>query len=106
MQLLTTLRSDITSALKARDSVKVSVIRSLLASIANAEAVPHSPSTDAVGVYAGDAARRSIEVEDVRGLLEEEKAERTGAAGEYTDPAAIERMHREAALIEGYLSSL
>lgn len=94
------------SALKASDSAKVSVIRSLQASIANAEAVPLSPSTDAVGVYAGDAARRSIGVEDVRRLLEGEKAERTGAAGEYADRAAIERMHREIALIEGYLSLL
>ncbi len=106
MQLLTTLRSDLMSALKASDSAKVSVIRSLQASIANAEAVPLSPSTDAVGVYAGDAARRSIGVEDVRRLLEGEKAERTGAAGEYADRAAIERMHREIALIEGYLSLL
>ena len=106
MQLLTTLQSDLTSALKARDSVKVSVIRSLLSSIANAEAVPLSTITNAVGVYAGDAARRSVETEEVKRLLEEEIAERIGAASAYTDSAAIERMQREAGLIREYVASL
>lgn len=106
MQLLTTLRSDLTEALKARDSVKVSVIRSLLSSIANAGAVPLSTATEAVGVYAGDSARRSIETEEVKRLLEEEIAERTGAASAYTDPVGIERMQTEAGLIEDYLASL
>ena len=106
MQWLVTLQSDLTSALKSRDSVKVSVIRTLLSSIANAGAVPLSATTDAVGVYAGDAARRSIEAAEVNRLLEEEIAERTGAASAYTDPAAIERMQREAGLIEEYRASL
>lgn len=106
MQLLTTLQSDLTSALKSRDSVKVSVIRSLLSSIANAGAVPLSNTTDAVGVYAGDSARRSVETEEIRRLLEEEISERTGAASVYTDPVAIERMQREAGLIRTYLASL
>ena len=106
MQLLTTLQSDLTVALRASDSVKVSVIRSLLSSIANAGAVSPSNTTDAVGVYAGDSARRSIETEEVKRLLEEEITERTGAASAYTDPAAIERMQREAGLIREYLASL
>ncbi len=105
MQLVTTLQSDLTAALKARDSVKVSVIRSLLSSIANAGAVPFSTATDAVGLYAGDSARRSIDVGDVRRLLEDELAERAGAASSYIDPAAIERVHREALLIREYLAS-
>lgn len=106
MQLLTTLRSDLTAALKARDTVKVSVIRALLSSIANAEAVPLPTGSNAVGIYAGDAARRSVETEEVKRLLEEEVAERTGAASVYTDPAEIERMQREAGLIREYLISL
>lgn len=106
MQLLSTLQSDLTAALKSKDSVKVSVIRSLLSSIANASAVPLAATTDAVGLYAGDSARRSIESEEVKRLLEEEIAERTGAASAYTDPAAIERMQREAGLIEEYLATL
>lgn len=106
MQLLSTLQSDLMSALKARDSVKVSVIRSLLASIANAGAVPLPTGTDAVGVYAGDSPRRAIETEEVKRSLEEEIAERTGAATAYTDPIAIERMQREASLIREYLASL
>lgn len=106
MQLLDILQTDLTAALKARDSVKVSVLRALLSSIANAGAVPLSIGTDAVGVYAGDAARRSVETEEVKRLLEEELAERTGAASAYTDPVAIERMQREASLIEEYLTSL
>lgn len=106
MQLLTTLQSDLTEALKARDSVKVSVIRSLLSSIANAGAVPMPTGTDAVGAYAGDAVRRSVGTEEVKRLLEAEIAERTGAASSYTDPAAIERMREEAGLIRDYLVSL
>jgi len=86
--------------------VRVSVIRGLLSSIANAGAVPLSTATDAIGVYAGDAARRSIDTGEVKQLLEEEIAERTGAASAYTDPAAIERMQREAGLIREYLASL
>lgn len=106
MQLLTTLRSDLTAALEARDTVKVSVIRALLSSIANAEAVPLPNGSDAVGIYAGDAARRSVETEEVKRLLEAEVAERTGAASVYTDHAEIERMQREAGLIREYLISL
>ncbi len=86
--------------------MRVSVIRGLLSSIANAGAVPLSTATDAIGVYAGDAARRSIDTGEVKQLLEEEIAERTGAASAYTDPAAIERMQREAGLIREYLASL
>jgi uncharacterized protein YqeY len=106
VQLLTTLQSDLTEALKARETVKVSVIRSLLSSIANAGAVPMPTGIDAVGAYAGDAARRSVGTEEVKRVLEAEMAERTDAANTYTDSAAIERMQREAALIREYLVSL
>ncbi|CAN5810659.1 hypothetical protein BH23ACT4_BH23ACT4_02570 [soil metagenome] len=106
VQLLANLQSDLTLALKARDSVKVSVIRSFLSSIANAGAVPLSPPTDAVGVYAGDSVRRTVETEEVRRLLEAEMVERIEASSAYTDRAALERMQREAHLIEEYLSSL
>lgn len=106
MQLLTNLQSDLTVALKARDTVKVSVIRALLSSIANAEAVPLPNGSNAVGIYAGDAARRSVETEEVKRVLEAEIAERTGAASAYTDQVAIERMQREAGLIREYLASL
>jgi hypothetical protein len=106
VQLLTTLQSDLTEALKARDSVKVSVIRSLLSSIANAGAVPLPTGTDAVGVYAGDSPRRAVETEEVKRLFNEEIAERVAAASSYTDPVAIERVQEEAGLIRGYLVSL
>jgi hypothetical protein len=86
--------------------VKVTVIRSLLSSIANAEAVPMPNGSDAVGIYAGDADRRSVATEEVKRVLEAEMAERTDAANTYTDSAAIERMQREAALIREYLASL
>jgi uncharacterized protein YqeY len=106
VQLLTNLQSDLTVALKARDTVKVTVIRSLLSSIGNAEAVPMPYGSNAVGIYAGDADRRSVETEVVKRVLEAEMAERTDADNTYTDSAAIERMQREAALIREYLVSL
>jgi uncharacterized protein len=106
VQLLSTLQTDLSTALKSKDSMKVSVIRSLLSSIGNAGAVPLASTTDAVGLYAGDSARRSIGNEEVKRLLEDEIAERNDAASAYTDPAAIERMKREAALIEEYLAAL
>jgi hypothetical protein len=55
MQLISTLRSDLSTAMKARDSAKVKLIRSLLDAIDNASAVPAMDTVEAVGIYEGDA---------------------------------------------------
>jgi uncharacterized protein YqeY len=86
MQLISTLRSDLSTAMKAQDSAKVKLIRSLLNAIDNASAVPAVDTVDAVGLYAGDAPRRSVEREQVRSILKEQIDERNTAAGLYSGP--------------------
>lgn len=104
MQLISTLRSDLSTAMKARDSAKVKLIRSLLNAIDNASAVPAMDTVEAVGIYEGDGPRRSVEREQVRSILKDEIDERNTAAGLYNDLEAIARMRQEVRMIEGYLA--
>lgn len=90
--------------MKAQDSAQVKLIRSLLNAIDNASAVPAVDTVDAVGIYAGDAPRRSVEREQVRSIPKDQIDERNPAAGLYNDPAAIQRMRQEVRMIEGYLA--
>jgi uncharacterized protein YqeY len=104
MQLISTLRSDLSTAMKAQDSAKVKLIRSLLHAIDNASAVPVVDTVDAIGIYEGDAPRRTVEWGQVRSILKDEIDERNTAAGLYNDPEAVARMHHEVMMIEGYLA--
>lgn len=104
MQLIYTLRSDLTTAMKAQDSAKVNLIRSLLHAIDNASAVPVVDTADAIGIYEGEAPRRSVERDQVRSILNDEIDERKTAAGLYNDSEALARMHHEVSLIENYLA--
>jgi uncharacterized protein YqeY len=104
MQLISTLRSDLSTAMKAQDSAKVKLIRSLLHAIDNASAVPVVDTVDAIGIYKGEAARRFVEREQVLSILKDEIDERKTAAGLYNDPEAVARMHHEVMMIEGYLA--
>ncbi|MHA6624823.1 GatB/YqeY domain-containing protein [Pseudonocardia sichuanensis] len=88
------MRADLTAALKARDRVAAAALRSVLAAIENAEAVPADPrpasapgsahvAGAANGPGAAEARRRHLTDADVRSIVEAEVRERASAAEEY-----------------------
>jgi len=105
--------------MKARDTVAVSALRSVLAAIANAEAVPAAaPSSDGsspavtgdqyvagstAGLAATEAGRRELTGEEVAEIVRAEAAERRAAARQYHaagQAEQAERLLREAQVIE------
>ena len=110
------LRAALRAAMKARDPIATSALRSALAAIANAEAVPPEPSTgpprpagdahvagSVAGLGAAEAERRLLTPADVTAIVAAEAAGRRAAAAQYEasgngDRAA--RLRHEAAVIE------
>jgi hypothetical protein len=108
------------AAMKAKDTVAVSALRSALAAIANAEAVPlpAAPESEAVlaasrhvaggvpGAGATDAERRRLTEEDMARVVRDEICERQAAAGQYRAAGhadRAERLLREASAIQAAL---
>jgi uncharacterized protein YqeY len=112
------LRGDLSAALKARDRVAISALRSALAAIDNAEAVPveHTPSSTtgnkhvagaAAGLGAAEAERRHLTEADLRSIVGDEVRERLAAAEEYERfgrTEAAERLRAEAEVLSPYLN--
>ncbi len=109
------LRHALTAAVKARDAVAVSALRSALAAIENAGAVDsaHAPRPDSgpiagavPGVGAGEVARRTLSPEDVRAVVAAEVEHRRTAAREYVAlgrPDRAERLRAEADILVAHL---
>ncbi|SDK88343.1 hypothetical protein SAMN05428985_106531 [Nocardioides sp. YR527] len=109
------LRADLLAARKARDTTATAVLRSTLAAIANAEALPvaetalsvDGPIAGAtVGVGATEAARRDLSDEDIRGIITGEQSERLSAATDLESHGAgekAEQLRAEAELLAVYL---
>ena len=109
-----TLRRALTAALKARDAVAVSALRSALAAVENAGAVDAAqapapvsgPIAGAVsGLGASEVERRPV---DVRAVVAAEVDQRRSAAREYADlgrPDRAERLHAEADVLAAHLRS-
>jgi uncharacterized protein len=109
-----TLRRALTTALKARDAVAVSALRSALGAIENAGAVDpgqapppgDGPIAGAVeGLGAGEVERRPV---DVRAVVAAEVDQRRAAAREYADlgrPDRAERLRAEADVLAAHLRS-
>lgn len=110
------LRRDLTAALKARDRVAVAALRSVLAALENAEAVPTAATDNTAGnehfagatagLGAAEAQRRDLTEADVRSIIEAEVRDRTSAAQEYerlgrADQAA--HLRAEADVLRRYL---
>lgn len=112
-ELRDALRVDLKTALRARDRTSMSALRSALAAIDNAQAVPTEARAGAVedasvGVGTTEAERRTLTGADLRDILQQEVDERRAAATE-CDPHAPERAERlraEAAVIAAYASDL
>jgi len=90
----TRLRLALTGAIKARDTIAVSALRSALSAIGNAEAVDPGPAAAAgaggpyvagaaVGVGATEARRRSLSPAEAEQIVRAEAGERERAAREY-----------------------
>ena len=109
-----TLRRALTTALKARDAVAVSALRSALAAIENAGAVDAShvpppgsgPIAGAVdGLGAAEVERRAV---DVCAVVAAEVEQRREAAREYAAlgrPDRADRLHAEADVLAAHLRS-
>ncbi|MER7555385.1 hypothetical protein ABTZ46_00495 [Nocardioides sp. NPDC126508] len=109
------LRADLLTARKARDTTATAVLRSTLAAIANAEALPVAEtalSTEgpiagaAIGVGATEAARRDLSDDDIRSIISAEQSERRAAASDMETHGAAEKaeqLRAEAELLAAYL---
>lgn len=112
-----TMRVDLKAALKARDKAAVAALRTALAAIDNAEAVPvgERPVLDSgsehfggsvVGLGAAEAPRRELTEAEVRDIVAAEVAERTGSAEQYRrigQDEHAERLLAEATVLNRYL---
>lgn len=114
----TTMRADLTAAVKARAKAAIAALRSALAAIENAEAVPVDESTKsttgtsqvvgatAFGDGAAEAERRELTDAEVAAIVANEVTERTTAADEYArlgrDDQAT-RLRAEADVLSRYL---
>jgi uncharacterized protein YqeY len=111
------LQSALMPAMRARDTATVSAIRSALAALANAEAVPvehpRAPLTDgpiagAVGVGAAEAPRRELGPDEVHEIVSAEVVERREAAAELAQSGrhdAAQRLTDEANALAGLLGA-
>lgn len=102
MSLRLRLRRALPTAMRARDSAAVSALRSALAALDNAEAVPVGeeerlgPALEQspVGVGATEAARRELSEQQVTDIVRAEAAERLQAAALLPSPTHADRVAR------------
>ena len=113
----TRMRGDLTRAMKDRDEISVTALRSAIAAIDNAEAVdlgaaPTAPlgSEHVAGATAGvgsaEAARRVLDRAEVEAIVRAQVDERLAAATEYDTlgaPGRAERLRSEADVLSAYL---
>lgn len=117
-RLRTRLRSDLTAALKARDRDSVAALRTALAAIDNAEAVPPPPggrsmvsseyvAGTSVGLGSAEAARRELTPDDVLAVLRAQIGEGLAEADTYAahgQADAADRLRRQADVLRAYLT--
>ena len=92
--------------MRAGDALRVSVLRTTLAAVANAEAVDASGAGPVSGVYAGDIPRRELSDDDVRAVVVAARDELRTAEAELravgqTEAAAD--LAVQAGVLDGYL---
>jgi uncharacterized protein YqeY len=113
--LQTRLRADLLNARKARDTAATTVLRSTLAAISNAEALPAAEASltgdgpiagAATGVGTTEAVRRNLTDDDIRAIISGEQTERMSAATDLEAHGAqekAEQLRAEAELLAAYL---
>jgi hypothetical protein len=103
------LKADLRAARNANDAERVSVARTLLAAIANAEAVQLDTSHPQEVQGWAEVPRRRLTVADLTGILGREAAELRAAADDFEQRGAraeAERLRARARLVDGYLGEL
>jgi uncharacterized protein YqeY len=103
------LRSGLTAGLRqamlARDAVAIAAIRSLVAAVDNAGAVPLEGLNATVVGRSGDVARRVLSADDLAAVLEGEAEERRAAIATYEMGGrgdAADRLRAELRVIDRY----
>ncbi len=101
------LRADLKAALQARASDEVRLLRTLIAALDNAEAVPgeYNALPRAFGDPSGEVTRRELDGSAVGALLVSEVEDRLAAAQDYERhgrPGEAARLRTEAALVARY----
>jgi uncharacterized protein YqeY len=107
------LREDLNQAVKARSPFDMSVLRSLIAALDNAEAVPVGEAHDRYVVHhfgdrSAEAPRLTLTEAEIRSLFEREAATRLEAAQELEGLGKDEwaaTLREEAALVMRYLET-
>jgi len=108
------LRNALVAAMKERDRVAVTALRSALAAIDNAEAVDATAvasgslaiESSPVGIGGAEAGRRALSGEDIAQIVRSEVADREAAALEYDRagrPERAEALRAEARVLSSYL---
>lgn len=103
------LKSDLRTARREDDAERASVVRTLLAAIANAEAVELDASHPKDVQGAAEVPRRLLTAADLTGILGREASELRAAADDYQRrgrPDEAERLRARATLVDGYLAGL
>jgi hypothetical protein len=107
------LRLALRAALKTKDTVAASALRSVLAAISNAEAVPPHPGTTpvasqhvaggAAGLGSAEAERKILSRQETARIIEDEIFERRAAIRQYEAvgrPELAERLRHEIQVIQ------
>lgn len=111
MKLREQMKVDLTQAMKARENATVATLRSVLAAIDNAEAVPVNETTFLVEPVLGqrhEAPRKLLSTDDIQQIIQKEIDERRAASVKYTKlglQAEAERLQTAAALLAAYLNA-
>ena len=101
------LRADLAFAMRARDKTEVSMIRTLIGAIENAEAVEGESSIDPKIGLNHDLPRKILTDEDVVHILSLERSETAAAADGYQEMGLAdeaEELVRRVRIIDRYLS--
>ncbi|HEX2370403.1 MAG TPA: GatB/YqeY domain-containing protein [Acidimicrobiia bacterium] len=102
------ITADLADAMKRRDTEVVAVLRTTLAAIGNAEAVPLATTRSWPVVGPTEVPRRELTEDDLARVIRSEAAERQAAAELYRtggQPAMADRLDADARLLAGYLTS-
>ena len=104
------LRSALKDALRARDRTAMSALRSALAAIDNAEAVPITAQASAIELAgklgSAEVPRNVLSESDIRMIVQCEVADRRAAAQQYTAAGRLdlsEKMARESDILDRFL---
>jgi uncharacterized protein YqeY len=99
------LQADLRDAMRARDTSRVSVLRTTLSAIANAEAVDVTGPTVRTGLLA-DVQRVELTEDDIKDIARREREELASAAAEMRglgQTAQAAELDEQAAILDGYI---